>query len=172
MPVVSSAESVESSRPSPRLHRGGCKTAKVGAPKPTKWIDGGLQAPPVRRARPLFVRSGSFRTVRAVRTLSASASVAAVLLAPVAAEAPAGSFAYSGAGNSKPCPRKSADSFDSRQLIGKSLERSHAIAKRNDCIIRVVKRDGEELDITDDLRFNRINVVLVDGHVVRIDGVY
>lgn len=62
--------------------------------------------------------------------------------------------------------------FDTRKLSGKPLIRARMIARGHNCHIRVVKRDGEWQDVADDLRPRRINVVIVDDRVTKIDGVY
>jgi hypothetical protein len=61
--------------------------------------------------------------------------------------------------------------FDARDLLGLRQERAEDLAKRNDCAIRVVVRDGEKLVTTEDLRPNRINVKLERGYVTALQGV-
>lgn len=70
------------------------------------------------------------------------------------------------------CPRTGEDRFDANRLTGKRLDRARTIARSHDCTIRVIKRDGKARAITDDLRPNRINVVVEDDRVIRVDGVY
>ncbi len=70
------------------------------------------------------------------------------------------------------CPRTGEDRFDANRLVGKRLDRARTIARSHDCTIRVVKRDGEPRDVTGDLRPNRTNVVVENGRVTRVDGVY
>lgn len=74
--------------------------------------------------------------------------------------------------SSRLCPRRSDDGFKTFRLVGKTEERGDVIARRHDCSVRVVKRDGEALGLTDDLMYDRVNVVVVDGRITRIDGVY
>lgn len=64
------------------------------------------------------------------------------------------------------------DRFDAHRLVGKRIQRARRIARRHDCTVRVVKRDGEALDGTADYRNNRINVVVKDRRVKRIRGVF
>lgn len=67
-----------------------------------------------------------------------------------------------------------------RVLVGRSLARARQIAKRRDCVIRVVKRNGKGRPVTDDLLFHRINVAVVKrSHrgktfwmIKRINGIY
>jgi hypothetical protein len=49
---------------------------------------------------------------------------------------------------------------------------SREAARRHDCTVRVVKRNGENLAITDDLEPNRINVAVRDRRVTCIRGVF
>jgi len=70
------------------------------------------------------------------------------------------------------CPRTGENRFDANRLTGRRLDRARTIASSHDCTIRVIKRDGKVRDITDDIRPNRINVVVEDGRVIRVDGVY
>jgi hypothetical protein len=64
------------------------------------------------------------------------------------------------------------EQFDAKRLVGKSVGRARKVAARHGCELRVVKRDGEWLPGTDDFRTDRINVVVVEKHIKRIDGVY
>jgi Ca2+-binding RTX toxin-like protein len=70
------------------------------------------------------------------------------------------------------CPRGAADGFRPEMLIGARMERAREILKRFDdgCTIRVTRRDGESVAVTDDFRPNRINVALRSGRIVRILG--
>lgn len=58
--------------------------------------------------------------------------------------------------------------FDARRLLGLTERAAEAAAKRHQCQLRPVERDRHALPITDDYASNRIDVVVVDGHVVRI----
>lgn len=57
-------------------------------------------------------------------------------------------------------------------LVGKSVEKARAIVKERDFEMRVVKRDGEELPVTQDLTPGRVNVVVEGGEVTEVDGLY
>jgi hypothetical protein len=62
--------------------------------------------------------------------------------------------------------------FDARELLGQPESAAQENAKARRCRLRVVERDGARLDVTADLRGDRINVSTRDGIVVRLDGVY
>lgn len=70
------------------------------------------------------------------------------------------------------CPRREADPLDATVLVGEPLASAQRVAKRHGCYVRVVKRNGKALAVTSDLVLNRINVVVDDGLVERIDDVY
>jgi hypothetical protein len=74
-----------------------------------------------------------------------------------------------------PCPTDQAGgtgkTFDARELEGKTLARAEATAKARGCSVRVARRDGEDLLLTQDLSPSRINVEVTDGRVTRVLGV-
>jgi hypothetical protein len=71
------------------------------------------------------------------------------------------------------CPKGSgAAGYDADRLEDRRLRRARRIAHNHDCTIRVVKRDGEFLPVTDDLRPDRINVAMKRGRVRRVIGVF
>jgi hypothetical protein len=61
--------------------------------------------------------------------------------------------------------------FDARDILGLRQKRAEQLAESNDCVVRVVVRDGEKLVTTEDLRVNRINVKLERGYVTALQGV-
>lgn len=63
------------------------------------------------------------------------------------------------------------DGFDARELLGLTTERAQALARRHDCVVRVVNRDGRDLVRTMDYSSGRVNVTETDGRVVRLDGI-
>jgi hypothetical protein len=76
---------------------------------------------------------------------------------------------------STPCPRPSTEPknpFDSTQLVGRSVREARGPALRHGCSVRVVERNGHNIVITLEKRPDRIDVVVVDGKIARIDGVY
>lgn len=79
-------------------------------------------------------------------------------------------------GHAHPCPdypRHEADgSFDANRVIEKRVPVARRMARRHDCTVRVIKRDGKRLSVTDDRRFNRINVVVRNDFIIRMKGVY
>ena len=71
------------------------------------------------------------------------------------------------------CPKgSSAAGYDADRLEDRRLKRARRIAHKHDCTVRVVKRDGEHLPVTDDLRPNRINVAVERGRIRRVIGVF
>lgn len=110
-------------------------------------------------------------------------TVAAALLGTLGL---AGLSSTATAGKTHHCPRSSvppvadtyaagseeSERFDATRLGGKRVVRARRIARRHDCTVRVVKRDGERLPVTDDFRANRINVAVRDRRVTRVKGVF
>ena len=70
------------------------------------------------------------------------------------------------------CPKNDPGGYDARRLIGKRLPRARDAARAYGCIVRVIKRDGESLPVTEDFSWTRINVAVFDGRVTGIDGIY
>jgi hypothetical protein len=71
------------------------------------------------------------------------------------------------------CPKGSgAAGYDADRLEDRRLKRARRIAHKHDCTVRVVKRDGEHLPVTDDLRPNRINVAGERSRIRRVIGVF
>lgn len=69
------------------------------------------------------------------------------------------------------CPNTEFPGFNAKELIGMRVKRAGMIARRHDCIVRVVKRDGEPIVGTDDYRNDRINVAVTNERIVRITGI-
>ena len=92
--------------------------------------------------------------------------------------APAAAAAEGAADAKRPfCPKRSLDlrsgeRLDAARLVGKTVRRAKAIAERHECTVRVVRRNGVPLPVTDDYLTNRINVAVRDGIVKRIVGVF
>jgi hypothetical protein len=61
--------------------------------------------------------------------------------------------------------------FDARDLLGLAVAEAKALARRNDCAVRVVNRDGQDLVRTMDYSNSRINVTETEGRVVALDGI-
>jgi hypothetical protein len=71
------------------------------------------------------------------------------------------------------CPRDSATkSYDARELVGLGVGKARRVAEAHQCLLRVVRRDGEWLIVTQEFRANRINVAVRDRIVRRIVGIY
>ena len=73
-------------------------------------------------------------------------------------------------GLSKP-NRPAARSFDARTLLGQPEREAAARAHGQGCLWRVVKRDGENLAVTADVRSDRIDAAILHGKVTAI-GVF
>jgi hypothetical protein len=70
-----------------------------------------------------------------------------------------------------PCPSDkagTAGAFDARELEGRTLAEAQAAAKARGCSVRVARRDGEDLMLTQDLSTSRVNVEVTDGRVTRV----
>jgi hypothetical protein len=71
------------------------------------------------------------------------------------------------------CPRDDReDRFNANRIEGKRVKRGRRIARRHDCVVRVVRRNGKDLAGTDDLRYDRINVAVRDRRIKRVVGVF
>jgi hypothetical protein len=62
--------------------------------------------------------------------------------------------------------------YDARELVGLRVGEARRIAESHRCLLRVVRRDGEPLVVTQDFRTDRINVSVRDHIVRRIVGIY
>lgn len=63
---------------------------------------------------------------------------------------------------------RSEQRFDAARLVGRSMPAARKLANRHGCSVRVVKRNGEWLAVTEDFSPSRINVAVREGTVVRI----
>ena len=75
------------------------------------------------------------------------------------------------------CPKRSlelrsGERLDAARLVGKTVRRATEIAERHGCTVRVVRRNGVPLPVTDDYLTGRINVAVRNGVVKRIVGVF
>ena len=61
--------------------------------------------------------------------------------------------------------------LDSRELVGLTLAAARAEAAEYGCDVRVERRDGRDLAVTEDLRPDRIGVTVEDGSVTAVSGV-
>ncbi len=69
------------------------------------------------------------------------------------------------------CPAGEPHHFDAQSLVGMRLAPATELASRFDCLVRVVRLDGEWQIVTDDYRTDRVNVWVSDDVVARIDGI-
>ena len=73
--------------------------------------------------------------------------------------------------NETPGALSGAERFDANRLVGKTVRRARRLARRHDCFVRVVKRDGVLLIVTQDFQPYRINVAVRDHVVKRVVGI-
>ncbi len=62
--------------------------------------------------------------------------------------------------------------FDATAIVGEPYAQARKAALAQGCDVRAVVKDGKPLAVTQDFRPDRIDVVVRDGDVVRIDGIY
>jgi hypothetical protein len=70
------------------------------------------------------------------------------------------------------CPRTDGEGLETSRLLGKTMRRARMIAARHDCTVRVIRRNGKPLVVTDDFRHDRINVSIVDRRISRVHATY
>lgn len=97
------------------------------------------------------------------------------LLAALTAAAPAPAATTGKNGIPCPAPRVDpppepgeTDSWNAEKLEGRRLKKAKKAARRHGCTVRVVKRDGEELPVSMDFSYNRINVSVRNRHVKKV----
>ena len=108
-----------------------------------------------------------------LRILSAAVLAAGLILAVAATALPVTPEPASRAtaGKGPYCPRGHEDGYRARKLVGKPVPRARKAARRHDCSLRIVKRNGRDLAVTADFVPSRINVAVRDGRVTGIAGV-
>lgn len=70
------------------------------------------------------------------------------------------------------CTAAPKEIFDATAIIGEAAGAATRQARAAGCDVRVVIEDGKPLATTSDFRPDRINVVVDDGTIKRIDGLY
>ena len=70
------------------------------------------------------------------------------------------------------CTAPPKETFDATSIVGEPLDAATKQARAAGCDVRVVIEDGKPLATTSDYRPDRINVVVTDDTVKRIDGLY
>jgi hypothetical protein len=70
------------------------------------------------------------------------------------------------------CTGAPKDVFDATEIIGEPVDEATRQARDAGCDLRVVVEDGRPLAATSDFRPDRIDVVVSDGEVEKIDGLY
>jgi hypothetical protein len=104
------------------------------------------------------------------------ALVAALALAGLPADAsavpppPSGGYLCPRAPVPPPPPR--ADAFDARELVGLRVRKARRVSAAHGCELRVVRRNGEPLVVTQDFRTDRVNVAVRHRKIRRIVGIY
>ena len=108
-----------------------------------------------------------------LRILSAAVLAAGLILAVAATALPVTPEPASRAtaGKGPYCPRGHEDGYRARKLVGKPVPRARKAARRHDCSLRIVQRNGRDLAVTADFVPSRINVAVRDGRVTGIAGV-
>lgn len=69
------------------------------------------------------------------------------------------------------CPANSLRPFDSRELIGATLEQATQRAAQDGCHVRIAQIDGEWQPGTSDYSASRVNVAIDGGTVTEVFGV-
>lgn len=70
------------------------------------------------------------------------------------------------------CTGPPEEVFDATAIVGEPVGEATRQAREAGCNLRVVVEDGKPLAVTDDFRPDRIDVVVGDGVVEKIDGLY
>jgi hypothetical protein len=66
---------------------------------------------------------------------------------------------------------KAGDRFDAGRLVGKTVQVARRMARRHDCSVRVVKRNGQLPIVSADFNPFRINVAVRDHRIKNVMGV-
>ena len=97
------------------------------------------------------------------------------LLAALIAPAPAPAATNGKEGIPCPAPRVdpppepgTTESWNAEKLEGRKIRKAKKIAEKHGCTVRVVKKDGEDLPVTMDFSYNRINVSVRDRRVKKV----
>jgi hypothetical protein len=107
-----------------------------------------------------------------IRTFLAAALIGLVALpAPSVAVPPPPSGGYL-CPRQQPGPPPRAEAFNARELVGMRVKKARRVSDAHACELRVVRRNGEPLVVTQDFRTDRINVAVRHRVVKRIVGIY
>jgi hypothetical protein len=114
-------------------------------------------------------------TVRTVATALGILAIGAVVAAIALGSDSGGDSNTSVKGSeSKPryCPKGDESGYDANDLVGRNVSTAKERAKAENCKLRVVRRNGTWLAVSDDWRPDRINVAVRGYRVTRITGIH
>ena len=107
------------------------------------------------------MRSTALLTLIAVAIAMTSSLVAAA--PPDAPEPP---------GDRWRCPREDSSGLHVQRLEGLRVHRAREVARSHNCFLRIVRRNGDWIDATDDFDGRRINITVRDRRVKQVLGTY
>jgi hypothetical protein len=95
------------------------------------------------------------------------------------------SLVLAGCGDNKPAPKvavpttvvqcpkgsTSSNGFNASTLVGKTFKEAQGTASKYDCTVRPVEVDGEPKAVTMDYSESRINVILKDDVITKVQGI-
>lgn len=61
--------------------------------------------------------------------------------------------------------------FNPLDIIGKTVAEANTACESNGYTMRIMEKDGQPLMGTCDLRSNRVNVAVLNGNVIRLQGI-
>ena len=70
------------------------------------------------------------------------------------------------------CPKGDESGYDATDLVGRTVRVAKIRAEEEDCSLRVVKRNGKWLAVSDDVDYKRINVATENARVKRVVGIH
>jgi hypothetical protein len=63
------------------------------------------------------------------------------------------------------------DPVNARRFVGMTVRHARRLGRAHDCLVRVVRRNGEDLIVTTDFRTDRANVAVRDHRITRVVGI-
>jgi hypothetical protein len=107
-----------------------------------------------------------------LRTVLAAALIGLVAMPALSVAAPPPPSGGYLCPRQQPGPPPRAETFDARELVGMRVKKARSTAATHGCQVRVVRRNGEPLVVTQDFRTDRVNVAVRHRVVKRIVGIY